>query len=252
MTVNTSLYISQSGLNGLQKNLDITANNIANVNTIGFKQKDGAFQELLVNNLEPTEVPMTAGLVGNTNRGLQVDQNNINFAQGGLTETKQPFDLALAGDGFFSVTGRNGERLLTRDGAFSLDNSGELQLASGEKLDVNYLVPAREWPQGGKPFIGTNGMIVISGQTVGQIPVFTVDNPSQLVATGDNKYRIPDGLNVVQAQNPQINQGFLENSTVDLASSMTDMIVTQRAYSMNAKVLQATDEMMQRINEFKK
>lgn len=248
--MNTSLSISQSGLKGLQKNLDIVSNNIANVNTTGYKKRDSSFQELLLNNYQPQEVHLGQNADVSNNRGMKVTQDQVNFQQGGLIKSNNPYDLALVGNGFFGVRNQNNELLLTRDGGFTLDANRDLRLANGEQLELEIVVPKGQWPEG-KPMITQGGEVRINDQLVARIPVYTVERPNELISIGSNRFAVPENQVARQTNQFEIQQGFLETSNVDLAEAMTDMIVTQRSYSMNAKVLQSTDEMMQRINEYK-
>lgn len=252
--MNQSLSISLTGLKGLQHNLDTVSNNVANVNTSGYKKKESVFQELLLNDLTgAVDLSPNATAIG-INRGVKVSQNSIDVSQGGLVSGSGPYDLAIAGQGFFGVRGADNQLVLTRDGGFRPDQNGILRNSGGDRLEVAYTVPQGQWPAGA-PTIRENGTIFVGTQEVGKVFLFNVDNPRQLQALGQNKFGINGGILQNSQTNPEgfgtIKQGYLESSNVDLAESMSDMIVTQRAYSMNAKVLQSTDEMMQRINEFK-
>ncbi|WP_314061229.1 flagellar hook-basal body protein [uncultured Vagococcus sp.] len=252
--MNQSLSISLTGLKGLQHNLDTVSNNVANVNTSGYKKTESVFQELLLNDVTGSvDLSPNATNVG-INRGVKVSQSSLNVSQGGLVSGRGPYDLAIAGQGFFGVRGADNQLVLTRDGGFRPDQNGILRNSGGDRLEVAYTVPQGQWPAG-SPSIRENGTIFVGAQEVGKVLLFNVDNPSQLKVLGQNKFGINGGVLQNSQTNPEgvgtIKQGYLESSNVDLAESMTDMIVTQRAYSMNAKVLQSTDEMMQRINEFK-
>lgn len=253
--MNHSLSISLTGLKGLQHNLDTVSNNVANVNTSGYKKKETVFQELLLNDNQAGAVDLSPNVTNSgINRGVKVSQNSVNVSQGGLVSGGGPYDLAIAGQGFFGVKGADNQLVLTRDGSFRPDQNGALRNSSGDRLEVAYTVPQGEWPAG-SPMIRENGDIFVGAQEVGKVLLFNVDNPSQLQELGNNKYGINGAALQSSQMNPEgfggIKQGYLESSNVDLAESMSEMIITQRAYSMNAKVLQSTDEMMQRINEFK-
>lgn len=244
--MNTSLSISRSGLKGLQNHLDITSNNIANVNTIGYKQKNTSFYELLRNDLTDEGNQLADGI----SRGMKSSQGQFNLTQGSLVASGHPFDLAIAGNGLFGVRLPNNEMAFTRDGSFRFDEAGTLRNSAGNVVEINLTTPKNEWPIG-VPRVSEVGQIMIGNTLVGNIPIFDDSQSSQLVEIGDNQWVLPQGVQANQLNNPIIKQNFLESSNVDLADAMSDMIVTQRAYSMNAKVLQASDEMMQRINEFK-
>lgn len=247
----TTLGISQTSLKGLQNHLDRVANNVANVNTEGFKKKESSFQTLLQNDIGPNQV----GLGQNAqnlaiNRGLKVNQQSVDFSQGALAESNNGTDLALTGPGFFGVRDNNQQLFLTRDGRFHVDSAGVFRNSEGLVLEIEKSLPENQWPQG-IPQVSETGEVRIANQVVGRIPIFDVNNHNQLSAVGENRYQLRAGAALEQNRTTQMIQGFTEGSNVDIAESMTDMIITQRSYSMNAKVLQATDEMMQRINEFK-
>lgn len=244
--MNPSLAISKSGMNGLQTNLDIISNNVANSNTVGFKEKNANFHELLREDTNSRGNMIFNGI----SRGTKVEQGQLNLTQGTLVASSNDFDLALVGEGFFGVRLPNNELVFTRDGSFKMDAQGNLVTSNGYQVDANLTVPKDQWPSG-KPSVLENGQIVVGNMTVGEIPVYDSTQFEQLLEIGENLYQLPEGIQSSRMGQPTIKQHFLEASNVDLAGSMTDMIVTQRAYSMNAKVIQSTDEMMQVINNFK-
>lgn len=244
--MNSSLSISRSGLKGLQTHLDITSNNIANVNTIGFKQKNTNFYELLRNDVAGQNGPLPNGV----SRGMKATQGQFNMTQGSLIASNNPFDLAISGEGMFGIRLPDNQLAYTRDGSFAFDQNGVLRNASGNRVEMTLNVPKNNWPKG-EPYVREDGQVRVGNILVGEIPVFDDANSSQLIEVGENQWVLPQGQAATRLANPVIKQHFLEGSNVELAESMSDMIVTQRAYSMNAKVLQATDEMMQRINEYK-
>ncbi|MFT9450933.1 flagellar hook-basal body protein [Liquorilactobacillus ghanensis] len=259
MNVNDILSISRTGLNGLQNNLDIVSNNIANSNTVGFKQRDTSFGDLLENSTTLQDANLEAAQQNNLGMtmGLETHQQAINFSQGGLRSTDSPYDLAISGNGFFGVRGADGQLYLTRNGDFSRDANGNLVNQAGQRLDIQATVPENQWPQG-TVSIDQNGQISIgnNGRTtqVGRVILYQPAEPQNLQAVGNNLYQLQGGaLNsslTGAAGLGTIEQNHLENSTTDLADAMTDMIMTQRAYSLNSKVLQSTDDMLGTINEF--
>ncbi|MGX7023584.1 flagellar hook-basal body protein [Vagococcus hydrophili] len=244
--MNPSLAVSKSGMNGLQTNLDIVANNIANSNTVGFKEKDTNFHELLREDTKSRENLLLNGI----SRGMKSEQAQLNMTQGGFIPGSNDFDLALVGDGFFGVRLPNNQMAYTRDGSFRFDANGTLRTSNGNQVDINYLVPKNNWPNGSAT-VSERGEVTVGNQLVAQIPVYATDRYEQFQETGDNLFQLPQGTNAQVMNNPTIKQYYLEASNVDLADQMTDMIVTQRVYSMNTKVAQSTDEMMQIINNFK-
>lgn len=162
----------------------------------------------------------------------------------------EDFDLAISGEGMFGIRLPDNQLAYTRDGSFAFDQNGVLRNASGNRVEMTLNVPKNNWPKG-EPYVREDGQVRVGNVLVGEIPVFDDANSSQLIEVGENQWVLPQGQAAARLANPVIKQHFLEGSNVELAESMSDMIVTQRAYSMNAKVLQATDEMMQRINEYK-
>ncbi len=244
--MNPSLAISKSGMNGLQTSLDIISNNVANSTTVGYKQQNTNFHELLRSDTNSRGNMIMNGIP----IGMKAEQGQLNLTQGGLIPSPNNFDLALVGDGFFGVRLPNNELAYTRDGSFRMDAEGTLRTSSGNRVDMTYHVPKNQWPQG-KPTVKDNGEIIVGNQLVGEIPIYSSDSFEQLNEIGENLYQLPNGMASRRQATPSIKQHYLEASNVDLAESMTDMIVTQRAYSLNAKVIQSTDDMMQLINNFK-
>ncbi|MDZ7835788.1 MAG: flagellar hook-basal body protein [Alkalibacterium sp.] len=181
-----------------------------------------------------------------------------NFAQGSLTQTNDPFHLAITGSGFFGVRNNEGERMLTRDGAFHLSTDGQIVNDRGDAVELNAAIPDNVLNQGpvsisenGEVFVTTDGQ----ANAVGQITLFLPPHHEALSDAGQNMYRIEDGIDVLtSAENPEafgaVASGYLESSTVDLAQSITDMLMSQRAYSLNSKVMQSTDEIYSLINQF--
>lgn len=259
MNMNSLLSISKTGLTQLQKALDTTASNIANVNTTGYKAKDMSFRELLNNPTSQNEVDRPANTQNiDFNAGIQTNGQTVNFVQGSLNNTGILTDLAIAGEGFFAVRDANGNQLLTRDGSFRLDAQHRLVTQKGLPVEVNYTVNPAQWPNT-TIAVSQQGIITAKqgDQTIelGRIPLFLPTNTNRLVPQGENLYQIEPGTQLWNnQQNPErfgaIQQGFLENAAVNLAQEMTDMIVTQRAFSLNAKALQTTDDMFNVINHF--
>ncbi|WP_056967275.1 flagellar hook-basal body protein [Liquorilactobacillus sucicola] len=257
MNMNSLLSINKSGLNGLQKSMDVISNNIANVNTVGYKNRDTSFQELLNNQATAQEVALSPRAANTAlNEGLEVNQENINFAQGSLQNTASPYDLAVEGQGFFGVYDQNNNLLLTRNGDFHPNGSGQLVNQQGYRLSIEATVPQDRWPKGNVR-IDSNGTINIQdGERtvqVGRIPLYRPNNTNDLQAAGNNLYRVVNGGQI----NPVFNGGLgsiqqyhLENSTVDLSDSMSNMIITQRAYGLNTKAVQAVDDMLGVVNKF--
>lgn len=261
-SMNIPYSISKSGLKAQQTKLDTVAHNIANSDTVGYKQKTVSFRELLVNDITAVDVP-TSGNVQNMglNRGVQSSATGTDFTRGSLVETGSNLSMSINGDGFFSVEGENGERILTRDGQFTLDENKAIVNSRGQIVEVNLTVPPEAWPEGTFQISSTGEILIQDGNegltSVGAIPLYNVDNPQALIPDGGNGFTIaPDleGSVFNSIENPaafgSIQSGFIEGSNVDLAQSFTDMMMTQRAYSLNAQVTRSTDEMFSLINQF--
>ena len=244
--MNTSLTISKSGMNGLQTNLDVISNNVANSTTVGYKQRNTNFHELIREDTNSRGNMIMNGIPV----GMKAEPGQLKLTQGGLIPSSFEYDVALVGDGFFGVRLPNNQLALTRDGSFRMDAEGTLRTSTGNRVDMTYHVPANQWPNG-QATIKDNGQVLVGNQLVGEIAVYDSSQFEQFEEVGENLYQLPNGATPQRMANPVIKQHYLEASNVDLAESMTDMIVTQRAYSMNAKVIQSTDDMMQIINNFK-
>ncbi|MBM7544711.1 flagellar hook-basal body protein [Periweissella beninensis] len=257
MNMNSLLDISRSGLNGFQRKMDTIGNNIANVNTTGFKARDLNFEELLNNQTTTNEVGLSkqARKTG-INMGVGTQQANINLQQGALADAPADTDLAIQGSGFFGVRVGN-QLLLTRDGSFKRDATGNLVTENGATVAMTKNLPTNKWPNG-KLQIAQDGKVsIINNQDkviqVGRINLYNVTKPTQLSAVGQNLYTT-DATNIQQTAaggaNGLILQNKLENSTVSLANEMTDMMITQRAYALNTRVAQASDTMLNITNQF--
>ena len=248
------LSISRSGLNAYQREMDVVSNNLANVDTLGYKDKRTTFQELLNNGTNANEVGLSQN-AGNVaiNAGLNVQQVNENLSQGAFKSTAGTYDLAIDGEGYFGVRDGANNLYLTRDGSFRRDADGNLVTSKGMKVEVQSNVPSSQWPKDGEVSISTSGYVSIGNVRVGRILLFRPQNSIDMNDIGNNLYRC-DG-NLISSANTnagfgQINQGLVELSNVDVADTMSKMIITQRAYQMNSKALQSTDEMLQTINKF--
>lgn len=257
MNIESLLQVNKAGMNGNQNNLDIIANNLANLTTTGFKAKSGTFQALINNQVTNQEVPLAANsnpIAINT--GLKVGSNIDNFGQGGLQTTNQPLDFAIQGNGFFGVRDANNQLLLTRVGDFKRDAQGSLVNDNGFHVATTDRIPQNQWPQGN---LAVNATGAINIQTpegsvnVGQLNIYQPRSLSDLQAVGNTTYQVQAGGVQLINGTPEagnITQGALENSNVDMASQMADMISTQRAYQLNAKALQATDNILNVTNNF--
>jgi flagellar basal-body rod protein FlgG len=247
-----------------QTSLDVTSNNIANVNTVGYKKQRAEFADLFYQTMEyaGTSTSATTASPTGINVGLGVRPTAVTkmFSQGNFKETGNNLDLAITGNGFFKVQLPDGSEAYTRNGSFKLDANGQIVTSDGYPLVPNIVVP----PDATQISIGTDGTVSVlqAGQTqttqIGQITLTNFINPAGLHALGDNNYintsASGDPVEGVAGQNGlgQIRQGFVEMSNVQLVEEMTDLITAQRAYDANSKVITTSDEMLKTINQLKR
>jgi flagellar basal-body rod protein FlgG len=256
------LWSAASGMNSQQLNLDVIANNLANVNTTGFKRSRADFEDLLyqtermpgTENADGTQVP-TGMQIGMGSRPTAVQKI---FTQGDYENTGNELDWAIEGRGFFKVVS-NGEELYTRAGAFKLDRDGYIVTSNGDRLQPEFAIPDGTT----RISIDSYGLLVASdpgGAPLASVQLTTQDfaNPAGLFSVGRNLYRPTQASGDPVEGNPgtenfgTIAQGFLEQSNVDVVKEMVDMIVTQRAYELNSKTVQTADEMLGLANNLKR
>ena len=257
----SSLWVSKTGLSAQDTRLKTISNNLANVSTNGFKRDRAVFQDLLYQiNRQPggqssqnTEVP--SGLQLGT--GVRLVGTQKQFTEGNIQVTDQGLDMAINGRGFFQILMPDGSVNYTRDGEFQIDSSGQIVNSDGYPLEPSITVP-----QGTQNVtIGTDGVVsVVDAQTGASTQIGTVQladfiNPSGLEAVGGNLFRetVASGSPIQSdpAQNgvgPVI-QGALESSNVNVVEELVNMIETQRAYEMNSKVISTVDQMLQFVSQ---
>nr|WP_281254226.1 flagellar basal-body rod protein FlgG [Thiomonas delicata] len=236
------------------------ANNLANVNTTGFKGARAVFQDLLYQNLtqpgaqssQSTQYP--SGLQLGT--GVRPVATERLMTQGNLTQTGNSLDVAINGQGFFQVLKPDGTIAYTRDGTFQLNNQGQLVTSSGYLLQPTVTVPASAQTI----TIGNDGTVSVtlpgqsSPQQVGSLQLASFVNPTGLQSIGDNLYLQTGSSGAPNTGQPTLNglgsvqQGYLESSNVNVVAELVDMISTQRAYEVNSKAVQASDQMLQYVN----
>jgi flagellar basal-body rod protein FlgG len=234
------LYSAASGMLAQQTRMDMLANDLANLNTTGYKQARIGFRDLLYN--KEQGMPIGAG-------AAVVDAGR-NDAEGALMQTGEPLSLAIDGPGFFQVRRADGSIALTRDGDFRTDANGDVVNQSGDRL-----VPPLRIPPGtdlDKLSISSDGTVA-SGQTpIGKITLVDVTNTAGLEALGDNEFAPTSNSGAPTAiAGSQLQQGYLEASNVDLATSMVSMIDAQRSYEMDSRAIQNQDQMMQVANQIR-
>jgi flagellar basal-body rod protein FlgG len=251
-----ALSIAATGMNAQQTNLEVIANNIANINTTGFKRARAEFSDLLYQTERLQGVPNRANqniVPEGASIGLGVKTTAIRnlHIQGSLVSTGNKFDLALTGTGWFQIEGANGETLYTRAGAFNTNATGDLVTADGYAVQPAITVPA----DAVEIVVNKTGQVFarIDGQTdlqdLGQLTLATFANEAGLAPLGDNLFQetaASGPANVGVPGDPgyaTVQQGYLESSNVDPVKEITELIAAQRAYEMNSKVIQAADEM---------
>ncbi len=256
----TALYTAASGMSAQQLNLDTIANNLANSSTTGFRQLRLEFQDMVYQNLV---TPGAAQSQATVSAGLQVGLGTLPAAtevimtQGPLNQTSNPLDVAIAGSGFFQVQMPNGTISYTRAGQFQLNNQGTLVTSNGNPIIPTITIPANATAITITQYGVVNA--TLPGQQnpsqLGQIELATFPNPGGLESMGSNLLQatlnsgdpvldVPggaEGLGTLQ-------QGYLENSNVDVVSMFVQMVLAQRAYESNSKVIKAADDMYSQVN----
>ncbi|HVY68682.1 MAG TPA: flagellar basal-body rod protein FlgG [Verrucomicrobiae bacterium] len=257
-----ALYSSSAGMQSQQLNLDVIANNLANVNTTGFKRSKIEFQDLLYQTTRSAGSEAGGGNMVPT--GMQVGHGSRAvatskiFTNGELTETGEKLDVAIQGDGFFQVQMPDGTLAYTRDGALKTAADGRITTSDGLPLQGGF----QPIPQGTTSVtISPNGEVTTSGSGGKQtfrVQLIRFNNPSGLESMGRNLYKETPASGAAEIGNPGENgfgtlaQGYLEMSNVKVVEEMVNLIVAQRAYEVNSKAVQAADEMMQQSNNLKR
>src|SRR5690625_1712621 len=254
------LNINRTGLRAIETKVDSLADNLSNIETYGYKAKDVTFQELLTNQVHNNDV-LLSGNVNHSriNAGSKSSLTGINFQQGNITPSTGDFHLAIEGDGFFGVYDRDGNLMLTRNGGFHINADKTITDDNGNPLSMELYVPFDQW-EVSQVKISNNGLITtnINGEPIelGRVILYRSEVLDSLAPLGEGRYMPAANLplyNSLESDNfGQIIQHALEASNVELAKSMTELIIAQRAYSFNAKSLENTDEIMSLINNIKR
>lgn len=258
-----ALRIAASGMAAQKLYIDVIANNLANVNTTGYKQTKLEFQDLLYEKVKVSHMtengeskPVTIE-IGNGTRPVATFRS---FAQGEIVNTGNPLDLAITGDGFFQIRMPDGSLAYTRDGAFKLSADGTIVTSDGYILEPDLTIPE----DAEQLYVSQDGRVDVKlvGETepvtIGQIELVKFINPAGLEAIGHNLYRetAASGSPFVAEPGQEgvgtLQQGYLENSNVDVVKEMVDMISAQRAYEINSKSIKTADEMYQVVNNLKR
>ena len=257
-----ALAIAATGMNAQSTNVDVIANNIANINTTGFKRSRAEFTDLLY------ETQRLAGVSNRGNQGVVPEGAEVGLGvktaairtlniQGTLTNTGNQLDLALTGSGYFQITNSNGGLNYTRAGAFNTNATGQLVTIDGSVVNPPIIVPTNATQVN----VSQSGAVTatVTGSTtplaLGQLTVATFANPAGLLALGGNLFQetSASGAPVVGVPGDPgfatITQGYLESSNVDPVSEITNLISAQRAYEMNSKIITAADQMSQTLSK---
>jgi flagellar basal-body rod protein FlgG len=256
-----ALFSAASGMTAQQMNVDNIAHNLANANTVGYKMRRAQFQDLLYQTVvqpgaaagQQTVVPtgLQVGL------GTRASSNEIVFSQGQFSQTNNPLDLVIQGRGFFQVRVPSGELAYTRAGSFHLDRDGNVVTADGDPLEPQITLP----PDAQDVNIAKDGTVSYSqpnrtsAQQAGQIQLANFQNPAGLNCLGGNLYSPTDASGDPTVGTPggqegmgALMQGYVEQSNVSVVEEFIGLIVAQRGYEANSKVVQAADNMYQQIN----
>ena len=256
-----SLWVAKTGLEAQQTNVDVISNNLANVSTNGFKRQRPVFEDLLYQTLrqpgaqstQQTQVP--SGLQLGT--GVRPVATARIFTTGNLQNTGNPLDLAVNGNGFFQVTLPDGSVSYTRDGAFQLDSQGQVVTSNGYPLQPTITIP----PNALSITIGSDGTVSVlaAGATaptqVGQIQLANFINPAGLQARGENLFLETAASGTAQTNVPgtnglgALNQGFVETSNVNVTEELVNLITAQRAFEINSRSIQTSDQMLQKLTQ---
>lgn len=254
-----ALSTAKTGLEAQQAQLDVTSNNLANVSTNGFKRSNAVFQDLLYQNerqpgaMSSAQTNLPSGLQMGT--GVRVMATERLHTQGGLEQTGNSKDLAINGNGFFAVQMPDGNTAYTRDGAFQVDQNGQLVTSLGYPVDPTITIPA----DATSFTVAKDGTVSVTqagnsaAQQVGQIQLSMFINPTGLQSMGDNLYMETDASGTRNDSQPGTNgagslyQGYVEKSNVNVVQEMVNMIETQRSYEINSKAVSTADQMLGKL-----
>ncbi len=254
-----SLWISKSGMDAQQTQLDHITNNLANSATNGYKRSHAVFEDLMYQNLrqsggatsEQTQLPtgLQVGL------GVRTVATSRQFSQGNMQQTSNPLDVGIQGQGFFQIQMPDGTSAYTRDGAFQVDAQGQLVTSSGFTVQPGIVVPANSTGI----TIAADGTVTASvpgtptGVNLGQLQLTGFINPAGLEPKGQNLFTETSASGSPQTAAPGTNslgtlaQNSLESSNVNVVEELVSMIQTQRVYELNSKAIQTSDQMLQKL-----
>jgi len=254
-----SLWIAKTGMEGQQTKLDAIANNLANTGTNGYKRGGVVFEDLMYQNLRQAgsatsdQSTLPTGL--QVGLGVRAAGTTRNFAQGALQQTGNNLDMAIKGQGFFQVQLPDGSTGYSRDGAFQVDANGQLVTSAGYPVQPGITIPANAQ----NVTVANDGTVTVSvpgqvaPQGLGQLQLVSFVNPAGLDPRGGNLFGETAASGTPNAGAPGANglgslqQGFVEGSNVNVIEELVSMIATQRAYELNSKAVQTSDQMLQRL-----
>jgi flagellar basal-body rod protein FlgG len=257
--MDASMWVAKTGLDAQQTRMNVISNNLANVNTTGFKRDRAVFEDMLYQNVKQaggqTDANSQAptGLMLGT--GVRIVATEKLHTQGNMVTTQSPLDLAIAGDGYFQIAKGDGTLAYTRDGGFKISATGQMVTSSGALLQPAITVPNTA----SSVTIGRDGTVSIElaaggSQVLGQIQIARFVNPSGLQSLGQNLMKDTPASGAPQVLAPGVGgagslmQGSLEASNVNVVEEMVNMIETQRAYEINSKAISAVDGMLRFLN----
>jgi flagellar basal-body rod protein FlgG len=259
-----ALRTAASGMYAQQLQIDTISNNLANVNTAGYKKSKVEFQDLIYQTIQATHSVRGLGTtvpaelqIGHGVKPVAIEKN---FGQGSPSQTGNPLDLSIEGEGFFQIKRPDGNLAYSRDGNFSVSPDGRIVNSDGYLLEPEIIIPQDTIDV----TIDREGFVyaTLAGDTesteVGQIELARFTNPSGLRSMGQNLFQETEASGVPIQSNPgmdgvgELNQGYLESSNVQVVEEMVDMIVAQRAYELSSKAIKTADSMMQEANNLKR
>ena len=255
-----ALYIGATGMHTQQQNVDVIANNLANVNTSGFKKNKMTFQDAYYRATAPTSLDGVAQTPIMLGMGAMVSGNSKVFTQGEIKATESPLDLAIRGNGFFEVLMPDGSSAFSRFGALKVNENGVLATSGGYELKTQIEIPLDivEVVVDAQGLVSGRSPNSTKLEDLGQLELASFPSLDGLNAIGENLYKATDAAGQMITGLPgdegfgTIAQGYLESSNVKLAEEMVSLVLAQRAYELNAKVIQASDDMMAISNNLRR
>lgn len=243
------LYTAYTGMINKQKRLDTVTNNLANASTTGFKREgltSKSFDQMLTVKLNDLSVPYLNEGIGKMSLGVKIGENYTDYSQGSLKETGNTYDLALAGNGFFTISytdkkGNTSEKY-TRDGEFTMDSEGYLRTLEGDYVQGEggaIMIPVET----SEVSIRDNGDIYADGEYVDSLRIVDFEDYNNIEKFGENLYNVVDGATETEST-AAVKQGYLEMSNINVVKEMVEMITISRAYESNQKLIQTEDDML--------